>query len=164
MVEMGKKGEVSAEMMEIAPKHPLREIRGEMRRIIEEESQNGRRGEYIRVVLTDEQTPPAAFDTLDALFGAKGSRLLDLAREERRFSYDEEAGSEKKRAEKTVEELFSSFYGARMNGAIPDAKEEELIRFAAAQIMHAPEEAGEQEWESLAEKLVAFALEQEGKE
>ncbi|MDO4739314.1 MAG: exonuclease SbcCD subunit D [Eubacteriales bacterium] len=164
LVEMGEKGDIRGEMIGIEPLHPLREVRGELDQIIRSETAAPRGGEYIRAVLTDEQLPAGAFDALDALFLSHGSRLLDMARQPKELSADAQAAARGARAQRSVEELFTEFYRARMGGEFPAPAEAELVRFAAEQAGRVQQDAPEGELGSLAEALVAFALRQEERE
>lgn len=162
LVEMGEKGELDARMIEIPVLHPLREIRGELKEIIDSESRSETRGEYIRVVLTDDDLPAGAVDALSALFRSKESFLMDVAREERSRSAEYMHSGSAPAREKPIDELFHEFYRLRRNGEYPSSAEQSLIRFASEQIMNAPEDLSAAEEDALAAKLVAFALRQEG--
>ncbi|MBQ4085204.1 MAG: exonuclease SbcCD subunit D [Clostridia bacterium] len=160
LVEMDKNGYAGCEMLEIEPLHPLRVVRGTLRQIIESERQGEATGEYIRAVLTDENLPAGAAETLDALFRSRSSKLLEVVREIPKAE-NGALHSAKNGRERDIAELFSEFYRTRMGGELPSAQEEALIAFAANQTENAPADASEQELDALAEKLAAFALGQE---
>lgn len=165
LVELGEKGApVRTELFEIPPMHPLREIRGTLQQILDTQPQDAARGEYIRVVLTDRDLPAGAVDMLSALFRARGSYLMDVAREIPFADGSARDSALAGRRERSIAELFAEFYQLRTGGALPDAAEERLIAFAAEQIANAPEDISPEEQDALAQKLVAFALKQEEKE
>lgn len=165
LVELGEKGaSVRTELFEIPSMHPLREIRGTLQQILDAQPQAAVRGEYIRVVLTDRDLPAGAVDMLSALFRARGSFLMDVARE---IPFADSSACDSAlvgRRERSIAELFAEFYQMRTGGALPDAAEERLIAFAAEQIANAPEDISPEEQDALAQKLVAFALKQEERE
>lgn len=122
LVELGKKGEVSTELIPLTPLHDLREIRGPFADLISEEvSAQQECHDYLRIVLTDEQP------TLDAL-----SRIRAVYPNVMAIEYDNERT---KRTSRTLDphdeptqtdafELFSRFY-QEQNGR--DLAEEQAL-------------------------------------
>ena len=112
LVELGAKGTAPViETKVIPPLHPMRELRGTWGELQAAALQDGARGEYLRVILTDRRPEPEICEFLRGLFESRESRLLELASEYRQFgaaSSAPTAGIE----EKAVEELFVDFYGS----------------------------------------------------
>lgn len=128
-VILAKKGMVTVEDKTLAPLHPLREIRKTYDEVVAEETANGRRGEYVKVVLTDQRVSPQTSDALHALFEGKNSVLLELTSDFAVFS-DVQAGGVSPMHEHTLEGKLLDFWRDRHGGADPDAAITELIKLA----------------------------------
>ena len=130
LVELGKAGEEpSIEICQIAPLHPLREIRGTYTQILEEEKKREDKGEYLRIVLTDRTRVPDAAERLRAFFKAKGSRVLELVHEG--AGPAARAGTAGDGRRKSLPELFTDFYFDRSGEKIPDKVQKAIIDYAA---------------------------------
>lgn len=128
-VTLKEKGLVTVEVKPLNPLHPLREIRKRYDEIIAEETANGRGGEYVKVVLTDQRVSPQVSDALHALFEGKKSVLLELTSDFAAFS-DVQTGGGSAMRERTLEEKLLDFWRDRHGGADPDAAMTDLIRLA----------------------------------
>ncbi|MDY4972060.1 MAG: exonuclease SbcCD subunit D C-terminal domain-containing protein, partial [Erysipelotrichaceae bacterium] len=118
-----------------APLHPLREVKGELKDILIEESSNNKTNEYIRIVITDELVPQTARDSLFTLFEAKNSMICEIAHEVTRESSTINNICERSDT-KTISELFNDFYRSRNGDEFPDEKDQELINMVEQQVMH----------------------------
>ncbi len=157
LVEMGAKGEeIRVEMLEIPPKHPLRQLRGTLAEILAAENESPTRNSFVRVVLTDRELPVGVVDTLQAVFQANGSILMETVRDYR-FERGEEDERRSARREKSLEELFAEFYRMRA-GDFPDAQTQNLIEYAGDLLAHADAE----DPAAYARKIVDYAMKQEG--
>ena len=140
LVELGAKGaEISIQRLDIAPLHPMRELRGTFEQVMAEASCAGC-GEYVKVVLTDQPMTPEISAALDALFQSKDSILMERGSEFRRFTGQGRERELHELEEKRVEELFADFYTDRANGA-PDDGDIALLQYAAELLRNS--EAGE---------------------
>ncbi len=158
LVELGAPGtEPRIETLVIPPLHPLRELRGGWKELRDGELSLERRGEYLRVVLTDSRVTPEIGDYLRDTVKARDSRLLELVSE-----YDPFTGpvsQARDRQEKSVEELFAEFYAERCGGEDPSEKDLALLRFAGERLRH--REGGTAPEQKDIDALLQFALEQE---
>ncbi|MBR3475033.1 MAG: exonuclease SbcCD subunit D [Oscillospiraceae bacterium] len=158
LVELGAPGtEARIETLVIPPLHPLRELRGGWQELRDGELQRERRGEYLRVVLTDSRVTPEIGDYFRSLAQARDSRILELVSEYDPFTG--QTGEARGQQEKSVEELFADFYAERCGGDDPSEKDLALLRFAGERLRHREHtEATEQQD---VDALLQFVLEQE---
>lgn len=145
----------------IEPLHPMRELKGTFAALRDAELRDMRRGEYVRVILTDCRVTPEASAFFRDLYAGRDSVLMELTSEYRPFGGEAGAPSAGSAREKPVEELFADFYAERTGGETPSAEEEELLRFAGELSRHA--EPGTKPGESEIARLLDFALGQEEK-
>ena len=158
LVTLGADGACCAETLRIEPLHPMRELRGEYAALRDAELASARRGEYIRIVLTDRRVTPEVSQFFRDLYEGRGSVLMELVSEFDPFTGRPETPTGQAAGEKTVEELFADFYTERCNQP-PTAAEADLLRFAAELQRSADDPA--KPGEALIERLVRFALGQE---
>lgn len=165
LVELGAKGtEPAIETKSIVPLHPMREIKGAYDMVREAELRNTSRGEYIRVVLTDRRPEPEIRSFFQDLFENRGSVLMELVSEYNPFGTVSAVSAAKMAEGKAVEDLFMDFYSQRCDGAVPDRREQELLRFAGEQVWNTGQAGGTDAPDRHAEDLRDFALEQEERE
>ncbi len=161
IVELGKKGEFSYRIEELPILHPLREVKGLFKDIVEQEIHNRNTNEYIRVVITDNQVPTEARQTLLSIFEKKNSKLMEIVHEPaNRINIEKDVyeGTEKK----TLDEYFIDFYRSRNNDEFPSEEDQSLISFIAEQVNHASEdEKVDQPTEEDVEKIIQFVMKQE---
>ncbi len=161
IVELGKKGEFSYRIEELPILHPLRELKGLFKDIVEQEIHNRNTNEYIRVVITDNQVPTEARQTLLSIFEKKNSKLMEIVHEPaNRINIEKDVyeGTEKK----TLDEYFIDFYRSRNNDEFPSEEDQSLISFIAEQVNHASEdEKVDQPTEEDVEKIIQFVMKQE---
>ncbi len=161
IVELGKKGEFSYRIEELPILHPLREVKGLFKDIVEQEIHNHNTNEYIRVVITDNQVPTEARQTLLSIFEKKNSKLMEIVHEPaNRINIEKDVyeGTEKK----TLDEYFIDFYRSRNNDEFPSEEDQSLISFIAEQVNHASEdEKVDQPTEEDVEKIIQFVMKQE---
>ena len=82
LVELGEKGSpVSVRTLVIPPLHPMRELRGSFRELRDAELESPRRGEYLRVVLTDQRVSPEIAAFFRELCEGRDSVLMELCSE-----------------------------------------------------------------------------------
>ncbi len=161
LVTLGAPGtEPLIEKLRIPPLHPMRELRGTLAQLREAELQEERRGEYLRIVLTDSRVTPEIGDFFRGLAAARDSRVLELVSEYRPFAAAPE-GTAAEKGEKSVEELFADFYAARLGGEDPEEEDLALLAFAGERLRHR-EAAGESEETDIA-ALLQFLEEQEAR-
>ncbi len=158
LVGLGAPGaQARIETLAIPPLHPLRELRGGWKELRDGELQRERRGEYLRVVLTDSRVTPEIGDFFRSLAQTRDSRILELVSE-----YDPFTGqiaAARGQQEKSVEELFADFYAERRGGEDPTREDLALLRFAGERLRHR-EGTGASEQQDI-DALLRFALEQE---
>ncbi len=69
LVELGPKGEVAVELVDLAPLHDLRHVRGTLEQVVSPEAvAAGDPEDYVFATLTDEQTVPDALGRLRSVF------------------------------------------------------------------------------------------------
>ena len=154
LVELGAKGEEARiETLQIPPLHPLRELRGSFSELRQAELARDSRGEFLRVVLTDQRVSPEAADFFRSLFEGRDSVLMEICSE---FEAGRSVAARAAEAvrEKSVEELFQDFYAERSGGETPDEADRELLCYAGEllrdpRLRTAPEAAATQLLEHL---------------
>lgn len=130
LVELREKGrEPAVERMEIAPLHPMRELRGTYEEVMAAASNAGN-GEYVKIVLTDRAMTPEINTYFEAVFKAKKSVLMERISEFQRFTGEARRRELNELEQRSVEELFVDFYTDRANGA-PEDEDVSLLQFAA---------------------------------
>ena len=160
LVTLGAKGEpVKTETLAIPPLHPMRELRGAFEELRDAELANPRRGEYLRVVLTDRRVSPEIAVFFRELYKSRDSILMELCSD-----YQTAAGgagmlSRGDVEEKSVEDLFADFYAERRGGEMPTEEDATLLRFAGELLSRADVRAAPGEKET--QKLLDWLLEQE---
>ena len=164
LVEMGKKGApVQIQTREIAPLHPMREMRGGFEELRERELAEERRNEYLRLVITDRPMTPEISDFFQSLAEQRGSVLMDRCSEYRRFTEDISGADPEAVREKSVEELFSDFFAERSGGNEPEQADLELLHAAGELLRNSPPEPGQRSAvdEKMRDKLYSLLLRQE---
>ena len=161
LVTLGPKGAAPGiETRSIEPLHPMREIKGAYAQLRDAELAADRRGEYLRVVLTDQRVTGQTAGFFRELYAGRGSVLMEIASEYRPFGVSDGAPGSGAVREKPVEELFTEFYAERTGGQTPSGAELALLERAGELTRHAP--AGSRPTPREIAELLAFALEQEG--
>ena len=130
LVELGPKGTPPRiETRVIPPLHPMREMRGAFEQLRDAELARDGRGEYLRLVLTDQPLTPEISDFFQRLAEQRGSVLMERVSEFRRFT--EEVGGTDLQAvrEKSLEALFADFFADRSGGE-PEAADLALLHAA----------------------------------
>ena len=131
LVELGEKGSpVSVHTLVIPPLHPMRELRGSFQELWDAELESPRRGEYLRVVLTDQRVSPEIAARFRELCDGRDSVLMELCSEYARQGIDGGGLSRNDMEEKSVEELFADFYAERSGGVEPTEADRKLLSFA----------------------------------
>ncbi len=162
LVELATKGEpVRTEVLQIPPLHPMRELRGRREELWAEEAAFSRKGEYLRLVLTDQRLSPEAVMPFDELFRSRGSVLMDRCSEYEPFDKNPAAPSADALKQKGICELFSDFYSERSGGACPGEDELALLRHVEEITLHA--EARGDPTPAEIERILAFSARQEGR-
>ena len=163
LVEIGEKGEpVRTELLSIPPLHPMREMRGSFQELQDAELAFPRKGEYLRLVLTDCRLSPEICTFFEDLARERGSILMDRCSEYDPFSSDLVSPSSQGVEQKSVSSLFEDFYKERCNGEIPSEKDRQLFDFAQDLLHHANIYA--QPSEAEVSQLLRFMMEQEDSE
>ncbi len=163
LVELGSKGEkIRTEVFPIDPLHPMRELRGTFRELQESEISFPRRGEYLRLVLTDCRLTPENCAFFDELARERGSILMDRCSEFDPFRADSEAPSSQNAEQKSVSALFEDFYRERSGGESPSEADRQLLAFAQEISEHADVHAVPEDAEI--HQILDFLMKQEGNE
>ena len=162
LVELGPKGApIRTELLRIPPLHPMREVRGSLERLREEELARPRTNEYLRLVLTDQRLTPEASAFFEELFRSRGSVLMERCSEYDPFHGNASAPSSGALEQKSIRELFGDFYAERSGGNAPDGDDLALMACAEEIALHADTHAPPAGAEI--EKLLAFLEKQEAK-
>ena len=130
-VELGEKGTApQIETRVIPPLHPMREMRGTYEELRELELARDTRGEYLRLVITDQPMTPEFSDFFQSIAEKRGSVLMERVSEYRRFT-EEVSGTDLQAVrEKSLEELFADFWMDRSGGSEPDEADLSLLHEA----------------------------------
>ncbi len=164
LVELGPKGTPPRiETCVIPPLHPMRELRGAFEELRERELARDSRGEYLRLVITDQPLTPEISDFFQSLAEKRGSVLMERVSEYRRYA--ETAGGTELQAarEKTLEELFADFFRDR-SGAEPEEADLRLLHEAGELLRSRLPDPGQRTAvdAETAEALLSFLMQQEG--
>ena len=162
LVELGPKGApIRTELLRIPPLHPMREVRGSLEKLREEELARPRTNEYLRLVLTDQRLTPEVSAFFEELFHSRGSVLMERCSEYDPFYGNASAPTSGALEQKGIRELFEDFYAERSGGSAPDADDLAMLAFAEEIALHADTHALPAGSEI--EKLLAFLERQEAK-
>ena len=160
LVTLGAKGEpVKTETLVIPPLHPMRELRGAFEELRDAELASPRRGEYLRVVLTDRRVSPEIAAFFRELYKSRDSILMELCSDYQAAAGGAGTLSRGDVEEKSVEDLFADFYAERRGGETPAEEDAALLRFAGELLSRADVRAAPGEKET--RKLLDWLLEQE---
>ncbi len=160
LVTLGAKGEpVKTETLVIPPLHPMRELRGAFEELRDAELANPRRGEYLRVVMTDRRVSPEIALFFRELYKSRDSILMELCSDYQTAAGGAGTLSRGDVEEKSVEDLFADFYTDRRGGETPTEEDAALLRFAGELLSRADVRAAPGEKET--QKLLDWLLEQE---
>ena len=161
VVTLGQKGTpVEIRRVPVKPLHPLRNITGSLAEIVQRETECPVPGAYIHAHLTDETLPEHAQERLRTLFESQGSRLLLVTRRIFGGGSDESARLGADAERQPLDQLFEAYYQMQLD-RLPEGQEAELIREAAGMVEELVS-AGNEVDEKAAERLLRFALRQEG--
>ena len=163
LVELGEKGEpVKIETLAIPPLHPMREIRGGFEEIRNAELVSPRRGEYLRIVLTDRRVSPEISAFFHELYRGRDSILMELCSDFTQFSGETAALSRGDVEQKSIEALFADFFTERSGGEPPTDGDAALLTHAGELLRHADAHMAPTAGD--AEKLLDFLMRQEAEE
>ena len=138
LVELGEKGApVRVETLHIPPLHPMREICGAFEDIRDAQLHDTRRGEYLRIVLTDRRVSPEISAFFHELYQSRDSVLMELCSDYTQFSGEAGVLSRGDLEEKSVDNLFCDFYTERSGGVPPTDEDAALLGFAGEILQHA---------------------------
>ena len=161
LVELDEKGApVKIRTLVIPPLHPMREIRGSFEEIREAELSSPRRGEYLRIVLTDRRVGPEVSTFFRELYGSRDSILMELCSDYTQFTGEAGSLNRDDVEQKSVEALFCDFYTER-SGDVPPTDEDAALLGHAGELLrhadpHCPPTAQD------VEKLLDYLKRQEG--
>ncbi|WP_304262158.1 exonuclease SbcCD subunit D [Kallipyga massiliensis] len=119
VVNLEEKGKVQVWTLPLIPKHDLREIRGKLDDLLAAAPSSGpEKEDYIRAILTDEETPPMALAKLRKAY----PRIMRLDLDNRR-THHESFVDLKAREDLSDVDLFSGFYESQNGKPLsPDQK------------------------------------------
>ncbi len=161
LVELGPKGApVHTETLLLPPLHPLRELRGTFEELREGELREPRRGEYLRLVLTDRRLSPEITAFFDELARSRDSVLMERVSEYDPFRGEAGAPESGAMEQKSLPELFAEFYTERSGGIPPEDKDLDLLAYAG-ELTRLGDTSGGPTEEAVG-KLLDYLLEQEG--
>ena len=128
----GEKGaEVTTELIEIPPLHPMRELKGSYDQIRIQEENSAASGEYIRIVLTDTRVTPEISDYFRQLFESRDSIVMELVSEYREeLSYASSGLTSGELARMELKDLFADFYSNRRKGEELGEVEKKILQYA----------------------------------
>ena len=160
LVELDAKGEaVKIETLVIPPLHPMREIRAGYEEIRDAELSAPRRGEYLRIVLTDRRVSPEISAFFHELYRGRDSILMELCSDFTQFSGEAGTLSRGDVEQKSVEALFADFFTERSGGTPPTDADAALLTHAGELLRHADAHTAPTAQD--AEKLLEYLKRQE---
>lgn len=167
LVELGAKGTpLHIETLAIPPLHPMREMRGPFGELRELELARDSRGEYLRLVITDQPITPEISDFFQSIAEQRGSVLMERVSEYRRFG-EEVTGTDLQAVrEKTLEELFADFFTDRSGGEGPEEADLALLHEAGELLRNRQPDLRQRSAidTGTTEALMRFLMRQEGAE
>ena len=162
LVELGRKGEpVRTETLVLPPLHPMRELRGSWDALRTDALSDPKRGEYLRIVLTDCRLSPEIAAFFHELYESRDSIVMEICSEYEQFTGETGALSRDDVEQKSVEALFGDFHTDRACGVPPTEEDEALLRFAGELLRHTDPHTPPTEREI--RKLLDFAAKQEAR-
>jgi exonuclease SbcD len=129
LVELGEKGTVEMQKVELPLLHTMRRERGTLEEVLERGRTFSHAGEYIQVILTDSVAQPRTMEQLRAVYG---DSLMDVEREVIQRENQNQESSPRSGTEYTLEQLFERFYQSQ-TAELLDQAQLELVRYAAEQ-------------------------------
>ena len=164
LVELNEKGApIKIETLHIPPLHPMREIRGPLEEIKATESSRSDRGEYLRLIVTDQPMTPETSDFFQALAEKRGSILMERLSEFQRFTGDAVSPDAQALRERTLEELFADFFSQRSGGESLSQADQELLA-AAGELIRNTQPDPKRRYDvdtGMTDKLLHILLDQE---
>ena len=121
MVTLGKKGEIETTLLPLVPLHELRELRGSFAGLTQPERYEKHRGDYVHIVLTDEEDIPDAAAKLRLCY--PGLMKLSFDNTRTGSAAELEAAVD----ERSPLELFGDFYRLQNGHELSD-KQLELMK------------------------------------
>lgn len=116
LVEMGAKGDIGISEIPLTPLRDLREIRGEYLEVSARQHYQGTdTGDYVRIVLTDEEEEPDAARKLRSIYPNLMRLDYDNTRSRTRSSLEAVSGIEEKAPIELLEELYTLQNGHPMS-------------------------------------------------
>ena len=155
-------GKGSAPRFETCPipaLHPMRELRGAYEKLQKEALEDPRKGEYLRIVLTDRRVTPEISAFFRGAYEARDSIVMELVSEFEQFGAAPDAPAAVEG--RSVEELFADFYTERSAGTPPEEPDQQLLCYAGELLRQAPAQQIPEPGEI--DKLLMYLLEQEGR-
>ena len=117
LVELGPKGApVSVTVKPIAPLHPLRELKGPLEELRAAELARQTRGEYLRLVVTDQPMTPEISGFFQELAKSRDSVLMERLSQYRAAVGGGKGADLHTLRTRRLEELFEEFYRERTGG------------------------------------------------
>jgi len=126
LVELGEKGNLTVKPLPLTPIHDMREIKGELHKLISDEvAALADRNDYLRVILTDEEEIVDALGKLRSVY----PNIMGLAFENTRTSVDITSMlSDQKTPEKlSYYDLFSEFF-LKSQGSVMNPAQAAIVR------------------------------------
>lgn len=156
-VTLGGKGEkVSTRTLEIPPLHRMRYIRGTRQEIYDLLKNDGGRGEYIGIDITDERRTLETDSYLRGLVESRDSVLLSITSSKPSDTVSFASAQARAVKEKSIEDLFSDFYTSQKGEQPPTDEEYSLMQFVAELQRNHREGSGKENDE--VDKIIEFAM------
>ena len=93
--------------------------------------QDAGRGEYVKIVITDEPDSPEICSYYRALLGDRGSVLMEIYSTASGFGTQTVSSFATEVKDKSLEVLFTELYQEKTGGQSPDEAEQELLKYVA---------------------------------
>lgn len=120
LVEFGKKGEISVELLPLTPLHDMRCVEGKLEDVLQMLYSE----DYIQVTLTDDMVPPDAVTRLHTVF----PNMLHMRIMNSRTDDDRTVFTEERTDAFNAESLFCEFYALQNNDKQPPKAQLELLQ------------------------------------
>lgn len=123
VIEMGEKGNVDIRTLPLNPKRDMREIKGSYSEVTYKKNyENTRTDDYLRIILTDEETIPDAINKLRIIY----PNIMKLEYDNKRTSMNSRGEITGDIKEKSPIELFKNLYEKQNNRPVSEEQEEFL--------------------------------------
>lgn len=156
IVELGRKGEVTVSVEEMKMLHKMKEYKGTLEEILEEEIEANT---YVKAIIRQEFIRSGTVEILRNHFESKQCVLMEVVRDFLNTGKKTELETRTDVKSLSLEQLFSEFYKSQYDGEFLGESLEQIVGFVAEQTRNGYEEVSEKERNDDLKHLIKFASE-----